>query len=166
VTDLAIDSLGHRRRGYWSQRIPLTHSVLTAPSWGFLTGIITGILTCTTFTILNLPIQINLQESIKLGITGGITAAFSHLLADSLTMGGVFVSNSARWRLAGLQNSSPTVNIPLALVGLAALGLGFKLFPAQQLTPIVLLALLALATRVAVWQYGHRKSGDFRRDYT
>jgi hypothetical protein len=166
LTDLAIDNLGHERRGYWSRRTPLTHSVLTAPAWGLLTGIIVGILTRVTFTALNLPIQVGRQETIIWGIIGGLTASICHLFADSTVEGGIYLTRSRRWKLAGIHNNSTTVNLPLALIGLTAFATAFNLLSAQTFTQILLATTLALAVRITIWRYNNRKKGNFRRDHT
>jgi membrane-bound metal-dependent hydrolase YbcI (DUF457 family) len=84
VTDYLIDHAGHSWRGMWVRRSPLTHSIVTAPIWGFAVGLVIGVL----FTFASIP-------SIGETIVGGLVASICHLSADSLTGNGIFIP--AKW---------------------------------------------------------------------
>jgi Protein of unknown function (DUF1286) len=104
-----IDGLGHRRRDGRPVRTPLTHSVLTAPLWGAGAG----------YAVYIAVEQAGLGG--RLGLVGlvvaGVLAAYSHLLLDSVTEGGVFVLTK-RVAIAHFRSRNRVLNGAFVLLGL------------------------------------------------
>jgi hypothetical protein len=106
----AIDELGHVVRRGFAVRSPLTHSVFTAPLWGGAIGYFVWL------------------AGASLGLAGpslewsvvilGVVAAYSHLLLDSITEGGVFFLTK-RIAMAHFRNGNVLMNVAFLLGGLA-----------------------------------------------
>jgi hypothetical protein len=111
VTNETIDVLGHFARGDIPVRSFWTHSVFTAPAWGiaaataslYLPDLITG----HTFTAS--------QALFAAGL--GTALAYSHLLLDALTEGGVYLGRR-RVALAHFRYNNPIVNGVFFALGL------------------------------------------------
>lgn len=127
--NLFVDRVGHRKQitkyGQIPVRTPLTHSVTTAPIWGFLLGFLSGV----GVYVGNIYIQnmfstvagVDISTLIGFGVWAGvmgIIVAYSHLFADSFTMAGIFVRGH-RWALAHLRYDNPLLNI--GFIGLGVL---------------------------------------------
>lgn len=129
LVNLIVDRAGHRRQltkyGEIPVRTSLTHSVTTAPVWGFLIGapsgagvyVATMYVHAFTFSLSELSIPVLIGFGIWSGIMG-VIVAYSHLFADSLTMAGIFV-NGHRWALAHFKYDNPGLNI--GFIGLGVL---------------------------------------------
>jgi len=109
-TNEVIDALGHFNRGGIPVRSLWTHSVFTAPIWGagvavasaYLFGIIIGETMTATQTVFAAGL--------------GAVLAYSHLLLDSLTEGGVYLGRR-RIALAHLRYNNLALNSAFAAIG-------------------------------------------------
>jgi hypothetical protein len=127
--NLFVDRIGHRlqltKYGEIPVRTALSHSVTTAPVWGFLVGAVSGVgvyigsvYVRSFFSSLN---GVSVPVLIGFGVWSGamgVIVAYSHLFADSLTMAGIFVRGH-RWALAHLRYDNPLLNI--GFIGLGVL---------------------------------------------
>jgi hypothetical protein len=115
-----IDILGHSPRGNRQVRSWVTHSLVTAPLWGVLLGV------ATTFVLTNPLPPMSMNPLLELSIVLGIVAAYSHLLLDALTEGGVYGVGRRRVALAHFGNDNLLLNWSFILLGivLASAGLG------------------------------------------
>ena len=105
-----IDALGHMKRDGWSVRTPLTHSVFTAPVWG----------AAVAYVIWVVGAEYGLPGGGAMYLAAGVLVAFSHLLLDSITEGGVFFA-TRRIALAHFGNGSALLNGTFALCGVIML---------------------------------------------
>jgi len=123
-TGFVIDALGHSGREGMSVRSWATHSVLTAPLWGAFIGLSTPLVAT---SLLRVTPDVRL-----LGFSAllGVLAAYSHLLLDSLTEGGVFALRH-RIAIAHFGNNNLVLNSAFSLFGivLCLAGLGFVSIP-------------------------------------
>ena len=109
LVNYAIDELGHDSRNGMSVRSPLTHSVFTAPMWGAGTAYVLWL----AGSILGL-VGPGLEWLV---MVSGVIAAYSHLLLDSITEGGVYVL-TRRIAIAHFRSSNPALNAALVAGGL------------------------------------------------
>jgi hypothetical protein len=110
ATNEVIDVLGHFTRGGIPVRTFWTHSIFTAPVWGVVVAI-------GTVYILNGIIGIGISSSQALFLYGlGVVLAYSHLLLDAITEGGVFLGRR-RIALAHLRYNNPILNGAFAALG-------------------------------------------------
>ncbi len=113
LTDTIIDVAGHsRNQNGFPVRTRLTHSVLTAPVWGFLIGAVVG-----TF----------LGVGFAAGAVGGLAASFCHLFLDAACESGIYAP-FRRWRIAGgrIPYNDPLTNGTFLLAGVFAFVIGFQ----------------------------------------
>jgi hypothetical protein len=118
-TSFTIDAIGHSRRGDRKVRSWTTHSILTAPIWGALLGLLS------VFVLYRL-VQISPGSELLAFSAGmGVLAGYSHLVLDSLTEGGVFLGRS-RLAIAHLRNNNLILNLVFAGLGILLIlaGLG------------------------------------------
>jgi len=105
-----IDVLGHLTRGEVPVRSFWTHSILTAPLWGIAVAI-------TSVYFLDRIIGLGMSPFQALFVYGlGVVLAYSHLLLDALTEGGVFLSRR-RVALAHMRYNNPILNGIFAALG-------------------------------------------------
>jgi hypothetical protein len=110
ATNEVIDVLGHFTRGGTPVRSFWTHSIFTAPVWGIVVAI---------------PSVYLLDRIIGQGVTPsqsfvsglGALLAYSHLLLDAITEGGVYLVRR-RVALAHLRYNNPIINGAFAALGL------------------------------------------------
>ena len=103
ATNEVIDILGHMTRGGRSVRSFWTHSVFTAPVWGIAVALASAYL---------LGAVVGQAMSISQGLFAGVIGvvfAFSHLLLDSLTEGGIYLGER-RLALAHLRYDNYVLN--------------------------------------------------------
>jgi len=116
-----MDHLGHERKGFWTRRTWVTHSIFT----GSALGIVLGILLAFGFQYANLPF------SFVVFALQGFVSALSHLFLDVITEGGIFIFTK-RFALAHFRYNNPFLNTGFALLGIFLLVLSlypqFKLF--------------------------------------
>ena len=119
ATNAVIDGLGHFRRQGIVVRSSLTHSVFTAPIWGVAVALTSAYL----FDIIADLTITTTQTLFAVGL--GIALAYSHLLLDALTEGGVYVGRR-RVAFAHARYNNLILNCAFAFVGIlliiAALG--------------------------------------------
>lgn len=109
LVNYVIDELGHDNRDGMSVRSSLTHSVFTAPMWGAGAAYVLWL------------------SGSALGLVGpgfewlimvsGVLSAYSHLLLDSITEGGVYFLTK-RIAIAHFSHSNPALNAVFVAVGL------------------------------------------------
>jgi hypothetical protein len=112
ATNKLIDALGHRIsrdglpvRSFW------THSIFTAPIWGISAALV-------SFYLLDMLLGQAMGTPQTLFAAGlGLVLAYSHLLLDALTEGGVFLGRK-RIALAHLRYNNPILNGVFAALGL------------------------------------------------
>ena len=107
-----IDALGHRRRDGWSVRTPLTHSVFTAPAWG----------ACVAYVLWAVGAAYGLPGGVWMYLIAGLLVAYSHLLLDSMTEGGVYFTTD-RIATAHFGNSNQLLNFLFLLCGVGLFAL-------------------------------------------
>lgn len=139
LTDKVIDLAGHAQssRPRIMRRTPVTHSVVTAPAWAVLVGVLVTYATNLlprqmNTTFLHIPFLTLPADTATPIILACLLAAATHLLLDSLTEAGIYVPNLPRldgdkrifrrWRIAGIQHDSALLNTPLILLGLGTYG--------------------------------------------
>ena len=110
ATNALVDVLGHVDRGGMSVRAFWTHSIFTAPLWGILVAVASLYF---LDAIAGLAMTA-LQAVLAAGL--GATLAYSHLLLDALTEGGVFFARR-RIALAHLRNNNLVLNTAFAGMG-------------------------------------------------
>jgi hypothetical protein len=110
-TNEAIDRLGHSARGGMSIRSFWTHSIFTAPVWGITLAV-------ASVYLLDMVIGQSMTTSQTLFAAGlGTVLAYSHLLLDALTEGGVYLGRR-RVALAHLRYDNLVLNCAFAAFGL------------------------------------------------
>ncbi|HUI00604.1 MAG TPA: DUF1286 domain-containing protein [Nitrososphaerales archaeon] len=112
LTNALIDELGHANEDGVKRRTFLTHSVITAPFWGAAVWAIVLIIPAASLGIFP-PDPVLLRFFASLGVL----AAWSHLLLDSLTEGGVFVSSFQRRALAHFAYDNWPLNLGFSVLG-------------------------------------------------
>jgi hypothetical protein len=110
ATNVLID-MGHVNKGGMSVRAFWTHSILVAPLWGIAVSV-ASLYVLDTVTGLEVTA---LQAVFAAGL--GAVLAYSHLLLDALTEGGVFFARR-RIALAHLRNNNPVLNAVFAGLGI------------------------------------------------
>jgi uncharacterized protein DUF1286 len=110
ATNEVIDVLGHFNRGGRPSRSFWTHSVLTAPVWGITVAV-------ATVYFLDRIVGLGMQplQAIFLYALGAVLA-YSHLLLDAVTEGGVFLGRR-RVALAHFGYNNPVLNGVFAALG-------------------------------------------------
>ena len=110
ATNEAIDRLGHSARGGMSVRSFLTHSIFTAPVWGIA-------LALASLYLLEVFVGQPMTTSQTL-LAGwlGTAMAYSHLLLDALTEGGVYLGRR-RAALAHMRYNNLVLNGAFAALG-------------------------------------------------
>ena len=119
ATNYLIDVLGHRKRDGIPVRTMITHSVFTAPVWGFAVAAASASL---PYSALNMPVD---RMFLLVSVALGILLAYSHLLLDAFTEAGIFYFRH-RVALMNFSYNNPVVNLLCIAIGavLLALGLG------------------------------------------
>ena len=103
ATNLLIDTLGHVTRGGRPVRSFWTHSVFSAPVWGIAGALVSA-------RLLDIVLGEAMTTSQALFVGGlGIIFAYSHLLLDALTEGGVYLGRR-RVALAHLRYDNLILN--------------------------------------------------------
>ncbi len=111
ITNGVIDGLGHSARGGMSIRSFWTHSIFTAPVWGIAIAV-------ASVYLLDMVIGQSMTASQTLSAAGlGAALAYSHLLLDALTEGGVYLGRR-RVALAHLRYNNLVLNCAFAAFGL------------------------------------------------
>ena len=110
ATNDVIDRLGHSARGGMRIRSFWTHSIFTAPVWGVALALASAYL---LDVLIGQPIT---TSQALLAAWLGTVMAYSHLLLDALTEGGVFL-----WRrraaLAHMRYNNQVLNGAFAALG-------------------------------------------------
>ena len=110
ATNEVIDRLGHSARGGMSIRSFWTHSIFTAPVWGIALAV-------ASVYLLDMVIGQSMTTSQTLFAAGlGTMLAYSHLLLDALTEGGVYLRRR-RVALAHLRYNNLVLNGAFAFIG-------------------------------------------------
>jgi len=111
ATNEVIDVLGHFTRGGVPVRSFWTHSVFTAPIWGIIVAI-------PSVYLLDRIIGQGMTPSQTFLVSGlGALLAYSHLLLDAFTEGGVYLVRR-RVALAHLRYNNLIINGAFAALGL------------------------------------------------
>ncbi len=110
ATNWLIDVLGHVNRGGMSVRTFWTHSIFIAPFWGIAVSV-ASLYVLDAVTGLEMT---TLQAVFAAGL--GAVLAYSHLLLDALTEGGVFFARR-RIALAHVRNNNGVLNAAFAGIG-------------------------------------------------
>lgn len=110
ITDWAIDKFGHKFSpdGYMT-RTMVTHSIVTAPIWGFSIGL------ALTWILRSWLIWLFGNEQIL--ILAGVGASLVHLLLDSITANGIYFPVK-RMSLSNFKSDSPALNAALGFSSL------------------------------------------------
>ena len=111
TTNALIDVLGHVSKGGMSVRAARTHSIFVAPLW----GIAVSVASLYALDIVTGLEMTALQAVFAAGL--GAVLAYSHLLLDALTEGGVFFARR-RIALAHLRNNNLVLNAVFAGLGI------------------------------------------------
>jgi Protein of unknown function (DUF1286) len=111
VTNEVIDVLGHITRGGVPVRSFWTHSVFTAPVWGIAAAM------ASVYLADMIAGQTLAASQAMLAAALGAVLAYSHLLLDALTEGGVYLGRR-RVALAHLRYNNPILNGAFAELGL------------------------------------------------
>jgi hypothetical protein len=115
-TNAIIDELGHTTTEGVAKRRFLTHSIITAPFWGAAVWALVLIVPAASLGLLpHDPVLLSFFASL------GVLAAWSHLLLDSLTEGGVFAFSFRRRALAHFAYDNWPLNLGFSLLGVALL---------------------------------------------
>ena len=110
ATNGVIDLLGHFRRGGTPVRSFLTHSVFTAPIWGIAVAV-------ASVYFLDMVIGQKMTALQVLPVAGlGTVFAYSHLLLDAFTEGGVYLGRR-RVAIAHLRYNNLILNGAVAALG-------------------------------------------------
>jgi hypothetical protein len=111
ATNEVIDVLGHFTRGGIPVRSFWTHSIFTAPVWGIAIAI-------ASVYLLDAVIGKGTTASQAIFVSGlGVVLAYSHLLLDALTEGGVYLGRR-RVALAHLRYNNLLLNGSFAAIGI------------------------------------------------
>ena len=110
ATNQVIDVLGHFNKGGMPARSFWTHSVFTAPLWGIAVALV-------TVYFLDRIVGLGMPASQAVLLYAlGVVIAYSHLLLDALTEGGVFLGRR-RVALAHFRYNNPVLNAAFAALG-------------------------------------------------
>lgn len=110
LVNLVVDELGHVARGGFAVRSPLTHSVFTAPMWGGAVGYVLWVVGSELGLLSPGP------EAMLVVLC--VVVAYSHLLLDSMTEGGVYFT-TRRIAVSHFSNGNVLLNAAFVLCGLA-----------------------------------------------
>lgn len=116
IVNLALDRLGHVKRGAVYVRSPLTHDICLSALWGLV------ISAAFTYASMLFNIQVYPIEAVLMGPIGGL----SHMLLDSLTEEGVYVRRRGTWRrvsIAHFRYNNPALNWLFTAIGLALMAI-------------------------------------------
>jgi Protein of unknown function (DUF1286) len=116
LTNALIDEVGHTSRDGISRRRFLTHSIITAPFWGAAVWAAVLIVPAASLGLFP-PDPLLLRFFASLGVL----AAWSHLLLDSLTEGGVFAFSFHRRALAHFAYDNGPLNLAFSVLGVLLL---------------------------------------------
>jgi hypothetical protein len=111
ATNQVIDRLGHSARGGMSTRSFWTHSIFTAPVWGIALALASVYL---LDVVVGQPMT---TSQTLLAVWLGTVMAYSHLLLDALTEGGVYLGRR-RAALAHMRYNNPALNGAFAALGI------------------------------------------------
>ena len=118
ATNELIDVLGHATRGGRPVRSFWTHSVFTAPAWGIAAALLSAYL-------LDVVLGQAMTARQALFVAGlGIIMAYSHLLLDALTEGGVYLGRR-RVALAHLKYDNLVLNGAFTALGILLVFVAF-----------------------------------------
>ena len=144
LTDKIIDRVGHspsERHPGIMKRTPITHSIITAPVWAIVIGLLVSwaidliVRPATWLPPLSSTFQGGYYfASIPANATtptvvACIIAATTHLTLDALTESGIYVPHIPnaneprlfiRWRLAGIRHDDPGLNMSVSIFSLLA----------------------------------------------
>jgi hypothetical protein len=110
ATNQVIDVLGHFNKGGMPARSFWTHSVFTAPLWGIAVALV-------TIYFLDRIVGMGMPASQAVLLYAlAVVIAYSHLLLDALTEGGVFLGRR-RVALAHFRYNNPALNAAFAALG-------------------------------------------------
>ena len=110
ATNEVIDRLGHSARGGMSSRSFWTHSIFTAPVWGIALAV-------ASIYLLDMVISQSMTASQTLfAAMLGAVLAYSHLLLDALTEGGVYLG-MRRVALAHMRYNNVILNGAFEVIG-------------------------------------------------
>jgi hypothetical protein len=110
ATNEAIDVLGHFKRGGMPIRSFWTHSVFTAPLWGVAVALV-------TVYFLDRIVDLGMPASQAVLLYAlAVVIAYSHLMLDALTEGGIFLGRR-RVALAHFRYNNPIINGAFAALG-------------------------------------------------
>lgn len=114
-----IDIVGHKRRDGIPVRTVVTHSIFTAPIWGFAVAAVSATL---PYSAMGLRVD---QGFFLVSVALGVLLAYSHLLLDALSEAGIFYFRH-RIALMHFGYNNPAVNTLCIAIGavLLVLGLG------------------------------------------
>jgi hypothetical protein len=110
ATNEVIDRLGHSARGGMSVRSFWTHSIFTAPVWGVALAL------ASVYLLDALIGQPMTPSQTLLAAWLGTVMAYSHLLLDALTEGGVYLGRR-RAALAHMRYNNLVLNGAFAALG-------------------------------------------------
>jgi hypothetical protein len=111
ATNEAIDVLGHFKRGGMPIRSFWTHSVFTAPLWGVAVALV-------TVYFLDRIVDLGMPASQAVLLYAlSVVIAYSHLLLDALTEGGIFLGRR-RVALTHFRYNNPIINGAFAALGI------------------------------------------------
>jgi hypothetical protein len=114
ATNAVIDTLGHVNKEGRSVRAFWTHSIFVAPLWGIA-------VTVGSLYVLDAITGLEMTAVQAVFVAGlGAVLAYSHLLLDALTEGGVFFTRR-RIALAHLRNNNLILNSAFAGLGVVLL---------------------------------------------
>lgn len=118
ATNEAIDVLGHRNRGGRAVRSFVTHSIFTAPLWGVA-------LAASSLYLADLATaRTSTTDQFSMVVELGVIIAYSHLLLDALTEGGVFYWRR-RLAVAHFDNNNEILNGAFAGLGVLLIAVAF-----------------------------------------
>lgn len=114
ATNAVIDVLGHVNKQGRSVRAFWTHSIFVAPLWGIAVSV-------SSLYVLEAAAGSGMTSSEEIFAAGlGAVLAYSHLMLDALTEGGIFFTRR-RIALAHLRNNNLVLNAMFAGLGVALL---------------------------------------------
>jgi Protein of unknown function (DUF1286) len=116
LTNLVIDKVGHAGGVGVARRTWLTHSIITAPFWGAAVWALTLVIPAALVGVFP-PDPVLLHWFASLGVV----AAWSHLLLDWVTEGGVFAFDGRRRALAHFSYDNLPLNLGFSALGVALL---------------------------------------------
>ena len=168
LADWVIDRFGHKTVYTYdgdshSSRIPVTHSIMTAPVIGLLVGLMTAYLLIALRIFVTGFFAGDLYDMFVITVGGGawflnflnfntamaltgIATAVLHLLMDSLTESGIYTPFK-RWAIANVSTRDPGLNITLKLASVLTITyvLSVRISFIGELFPIPFFVLPVLA---------------------